>query len=382
MVGTKPGKISMKRRERRERRTPPGAPPGTLIADPRAVAPTIKLICYGPDDFEEHDIAGIDELRRLVGVHPVNWINVTGLGDLNLIRDLGAMFDLHRLALEDVINLYQRSKAEEYEDHIFIASRMIRAEETVATEQVTMFLREDLLLTFQERPGDSFEPVRNRLRGDRGFIRQRKADYLAYTLLDAVIDGYFPILEAYGERLESLEDAVMARPSAVQVSKIHDLKGELLTLRRAIWPQREMINALTRETSLNVSDQTRVYLRDCYDHTIQLMDLVETYREIAFGLIDLYLSSASARMNEIMKVLTVIATIFMPLGFIAGLYGMNFKPEISPWNMPELSWYWGYPFALGLMAVVAVLLLYLFYRKGWILAQRRRAGPMDGRSSR
>ncbi len=370
---------STKRTVRRERRAPAGAPPGTLIADPTAVPPTIQLIAYGPNDFEEHDIRDIEDLRRKAGKHPVNWINITGLGDLDLIQELGSMFNLHRLALEDVVNLYQRPKTEEYEDHVFIVTRMIRAEHPAVTEQVSMFLREDMLLTFQERPGDSFEPVRERLRGDRGFIRERKADYLAYALLDAVIDGYFPALEACGERLENLEDIVMATPGAVQVARIHDIKGELLALRRAIWPQREMINALTRDSSLNISDQTRVYLRDCYDHTIQLMDLVETYREIAFGLIDLYLSSASARMNEIMKVLTVIATIFIPLGFIAGLYGMNFDPGASPWNMPELKWYWGYPMAMGLMAVVALLLLYYFYRKGWILERWRRRVPRDRR---
>ncbi len=378
-VDQRSAKARTKRIMRRERRVPPGAAPGTLVADPSAMQPTMELIAYGPDDYAEHAVRDITELRGLVGKHPVNWINVVGLADLELIRDLGSMFDLHRLALEDVINLYQRPKAEEYEDHVFIVTRMIHADDAAATEQVSMFLRDDLLLTFQERPGDNFEPVRNRLRGDRGFVRERKADYLAYALLDAVIDGYFPALEACGERLEKLEDSVIANPGAVQVSQIHELKGELLSLRRAIWPQREMINALTRESSMSISDQTRVYLRDCYDHTIQLMDLVETYREIAFGLIDLYLSSASARMNEIMKVLTVIATIFIPLSFITGLYGMNFDPDVSPWNMPELRWYWGYPLIIGGMAVATLLLLFYFYRKGWILERRRRRALRRGR---
>ncbi len=378
-VDRRTGKTAIARRVRRERRVPPGAAPGTLIADPTAVAPKVELIAFGPDAFVEHTVRDIEELRRLVGEHPVNWINVVGLADLGLIQSLGAMFDLHRLALEDVINLYQRPKAEEYQDHVFVVTRMIRPDDPAATEQVSMFLRDDLLLTFQERAGDSFEPVRNRLRNDRGFIRERKADYLAYALLDAVIDGYFPALEACGERLEKLEDTVVASPGAVQVSRIHDLKGELLSLRRAIWPQREMINALTRESSLNISDQTRVYLRDCYDHTTQLMDLVETYREIAFGLIDLYLSSASARMNEIMKVLTVIATIFIPLSFITGLYGMNFDPGVSPWNMPELRWYWGYPLVIGVMTVAALLLLLYFYRKGWILETWRHRSSRNDR---
>jgi magnesium transporter len=229
-----------------------------------------------------------------------------------------------------------------------------------------MFLGANFLLTFQERTGDCFDLVRDRIRRRRGHIRERKADYLAYALLDAVIDGYFPVLEACGERLESLEDAVLDKPSGEQSAQIHEMKRDLLTLRRAIWPQREMINALTRDSSAHVSDQTRVYLRDCYDHTIQLMDMLETYREIASGLVDVYLSSVSARMNEIMKLLTIIATIFIPLGFIAGLYGMNFDTGVSPWNMPELSWRWGYPFALGLMAVVAIGLLLFFRKRGWI----------------
>ena len=230
-----------------------------------------------------------------------------------------------------------------------------------------MFLGAQFLLTFQERPGDCFEPIRARLRSGRAKIRDRQADYLAYALLDAVIDGYFPVLEAMGERLEVLEDRVIARPADIEAAEIHEIKRDLLLLRRTVWPQREMVNALTRETSPYVTDQTRLYLRDCYDHTIQLMDIVETYREIATGLIDVYLSSVSTRLNEIMKVLTIIATIFIPLGFITGIYGMNFDRGASPWNMPELGWYWGYPVVVGLMAGLALGMLYYFYRIGWIL---------------
>jgi magnesium transporter len=229
-----------------------------------------------------------------------------------------------------------------------------------------MFLNDRILLTFQERPGDCFDLVRDRIRKRRGQIRNRGADYLTYALLDAVIDGYFPVLEACGERLETLETSVIAEPSRDQVVQVHDMKRDLLSLRRAVWPQREMVNALTRDSTAFVSDQTQVYLRDCYDHTVQLMDMVETYREIASGLLDIYLSSVGTKMNEIMKVLTIIATIFIPLSFIAGLYGMNFDPKASPWNMPELAWYWGYPVALALMLAVALGLLVYFRRKGWI----------------
>jgi len=348
------------------RRAPPGAAPGTLIADPAAHPPAIDFIGYGPDAFEERTIADAAEVGALRGKWPVLWVNVSGLADIGTIQALGDLFGLHRLALEDVVNVHQRSKSEAYDDHVFIVTRIVAPAAAVATEQISLFLGEGFVLTFQERPGDCFEPVRDRLRGKRGRIREFGADYLAYALLDAAIDGYFPVLEAYGERLEALEDSVMANPEPGQGALIHEMKRDLLTLRRAIWPLREMANGLGREVSPLIGEQTRLHLRDCYDHTIQLLDVVETYREIASGLVDVYLSSTSARLNEIMKVLTIIATIFIPLGFIAGLYGMNFDPKVSPWNMPELSWYLGYPFALGLMALIAGGLLYYFRRKGWL----------------
>jgi len=355
----------------RKRRTPPGSPPGTLISDPGAVAPVVQYIGYGPDDLEARGIVDFEDLEALTGRWPVVWINVDGLADLELIRRLGEVFGLHRLALEDVVNVHQRPKVEEYEGHTFIVTRMIHDGEGLTTEQVSMFLGPDVVLTFQERPGDCFQPVRDRLRRSQGIIRTRQADYLAYALLDAVIDSYFPVLEALGERLERLEEAVMDRPHDAHAVEIHDMKRDLLTVRRAVWPQREMANILSREALPHVSHRTRVYLRDCYDHAIQLMDLVETYREIASGLLDVYLSSVSARMNEVMKVLTIIATIFIPLTFISGLYGMNFDRDASPWNMPELGWYWGYPFALGVMAAIAIGLLIAFWRIGWIGSDRR-----------
>ncbi len=348
------------------RRTPPGSSPGTLVADPAATAPRVRLFGYGPEALEEREVDDLTSLDALVDKWPVVWINVDGLADIELIQRIGELFGLHRLALEDVVNVHQRPKAEEYEDHIFIVTRMLVATAEAATEQVSMFLGERYLLTFQERPGDCFDLVRDRIRLHRGRIREAGADYLAYALLDAVIDSYFPALEAHGERLEALEDAVVRSPAHIEVAHIHDMKRSLLALRRAIWPQREMINALTRETTLHVTDATRVYLRDCYDHTIQLIDLVETYREIASGLVDVFLSSLSTRMNEIMKVLTIIATIFIPLSFVASLYGMNFDRTSSPWNMPELGWQLGYPYALVLMVAMAGGLLAYFVRKGWI----------------
>jgi magnesium transporter len=243
------------------------------------------------------------------------------------------------------------------------------------TEQVSMFIGADYVITFQERQGDCFDPVRERLRRQKGRIRQSGADYLAYALIDAVIDAYFPVLENYGEELETLEDAVISAPRPEVIAQLHDLKRDLLALRRAIWPHREMINALIRDETELFAAPTRIFLRDCYDHAVQLLDVVETYREIASGLVDVYLSSMSARLNDIMKVLTIIATIFIPLNFIASLYGMNFDTEASPWNMPELGWSFGYPFALLLMLLSAIALVWLFTRRHWI-------GPLSGYRAR
>jgi magnesium transporter len=249
---------------------------------------------------------------------------------------------------------------------------MVLPDRGVETEQVSMFVGKDFLLTFQERTGDCFTPIRDRLRHGTGRVRQLGPDYLTYALIDAVIDGYYPILEGYGEAIDTLEDEVIERAESEQMHRLHVVKRDLLMLRRAVWPTREMVNGLIRDESPFIGDVARVYLRDCYDHTIQLMDVVETYREISSSLLDAYLSSMSARLNEIMKVLTIIATIFIPLSFIASVYGMNFDPSVSPWNMPELKFYYGYPFALAIMAAVAGGLLYYFRRRGWMGGRRKR----------
>lgn len=349
-----------------KRRTQPGTAPGTLIADPMAAQTSIDLIGYGKDQIIERQDVSIDDIRAVKETVPVVWINVYGLADIEHIRALGDIFDLHSLALEDVVNVHQRPKAEEYDNHLFVVTRMILASDHVETEQVSFFVGDDFILTFQERSGDCFEQVRERLRRHKGRIRDMGTDYLAYALIDAVIDAYFPVLENYGERLEDLEDAVVSQPSPELIAQVHNMKRDLLSLRRAIWPHREMINMLIRDETRLVTEHTRLYIRDCYDHTIQLMDIVETYREIASGLVDVYLSSMSTRLNDIMKVLTIIATIFMPLSFIASLYGMNFDHTVSPWNMPELGWRYGYPFSLAVMALSAAGLLYYFSKQRWI----------------
>ena len=356
----------------RRRRTPPGSSPGTLVADPNAVAPRIHVIAYGPDAIEEIPVDSPDGLREILGRHPVTWVDVSGLGNLDTINAVGAIFNLHGLALEDVINTHQRPKAEEYEDFLFVVLRLVSLDRQLHSEQISMFVGENFVVTFQERPGDCFDAVRDRLRRQRGRIRGSGADYLAYALIDSIIDSYFPILERYGEKVEELEDQVVEQGEANLMGDIHEMKRDLLFLRRAIWPLRELVNSLIRDTTTFIDERTQIYFRDCYDHAIQLIDMIETYREIASGLIDIYLSSVSTKLNEIMKVLTIIATIFIPLSFIASLYGMNFERDASPWNMPELGWYYGYPFALGLMAAVAAGLVYYCLRRGWVGSGRPR----------
>ena len=347
------------------RKSLPGAIPGTMIAPASARQPVINLIAFGSDAIiEKKDIAP-EEIAALRSRHPVTWVDVVGLGSADIIAAIGKQFGLHRLALEDVLNTHQRPKAEEFDDHIFFVTRMFRPAVATRTEQVSIFLGPGFVLSFQEETGDCLEPVRERIRQGRGRIRSKPADYLCYALLDAVVDDYFPVLERYGEELEVLEDEVISRSRPEQIGQLHELKRELLTVRRAVWPQREMINAVIRDENPLIADATRPYLRDVYDHTVQLMDIIETYREIASGLVDVYISSVSARLNEIMKVLTIIATIFIPLGFIASLYGMNFDRS-SPWNMPELGWRFGYAFSLLLMGGTVAGLLMYFRRKGWL----------------
>lgn len=364
-------RLAPPRLHRRRRRAPLGAPPGTLVPDPTAAPPVVRLMAYDGETLIERQGLDLDELRSFCGRHKVTWIDVEGLADLELIQRLGGLFGLHGLELEDVVNVDQRPKLEEHDDHLFIIARTGRQGPPLETEQISMFLGRDYLLTFQSRHGDTFEPVRERIRRARGRVREMGPDYLAYALLDIATDAWFPVLEALGERIEALEGEALERPSPDLVPRVHGLKRELLTLRRAVWPQREMLHALQRDELPFVGERTRVYLRDCYDHAIQLLDMTETFREIAADLLDIYLSSLNARTNEAMRVLTVIATLFMPLTFIAGVYGMNFD-RASPWNMPELGWAFGYLFSLALMAGTAAGLLFWFRRKGWLGDLRRR----------
>lgn len=342
------------------RRTAPGAAPGTIRVDPEAPKPVLHVFAWTEKTIEESPLESTAAIRDWLGRGEFVWVNVDGLGDAATISEIGEIFGIHRLALEDVVNVHQRPKVEQYSNHQYIVSRMAAVREHLETEQISIFLGTNYVLTFQERRGDCFDPVRGRLREGKGRIRVGGVDYLAYAILDAIVDGYFPVLESFGERLENLEEEILVRPDGRTLSRVHRVKRELLTLRRSIWPQREAVSSLMRDPSDLVSDETRIYLRDCYDHTIQIMDLLETYRELASGLVDAYMSSVSNRMNEVMKVLTIIATIFIPLTFIAGVYGMNFR-----W-MPELDWWWAYPAVWAVMIAIAVALVVFFARKGWL----------------
>ncbi len=348
---------------------PPGTRPGTLVINPASPAPKIHVIAYGPDRHMETDITDPGEVSAHLGKYPVVWVNVDGLGDENVLRRMAQIFGLHRLALEDVVNVYQRPKVEPYEGHLFIVARMIHYEGHLETEQVSFFVGTNFVLTFQEYYGDCFDIIRQRIKTGQGIIRQAGPGYLAYALIDALVDAYFPVLEQFGERIEDLEDDVVSRPTSAVVARIHSMKRDLLTLRRATWPQREAVNALLRDESAFIDRETRIYLRDCYDHTIQILDIIETYRELTSGLLEVYLSSLSNRLNEIMKVLAVYATIFAPLTFITGLYGMNLM-------MPEQALPWAYPAVLALMGSIAALLLVHFKRRGWI-GQPRRTGARE-----
>lgn len=347
----------------------PGDAPGTLQIRADATATTIELIDYNSEEAIRLAVEAPEDCADYLDTNSISWIDVRGLGTETIWRTLGNVFELHPMVLEDIVNVPQRPKTESYEDQLVIVAHMAvvsPGQNRYVREQISIVLGKNYVLTAQEEPDyDPFDPIRDRICFKKGSIRNRGADYLAYTLIDAIIDSLFPVLEVYGERIEDLEDEVIAQPTAQTLAKIHQIKRELLAMRRSIWPQRDAIASLLRDDCPLISPEVRVYMKDCYDHTIQILDMVETYRELASSLMDVYLSSASNKMNEVMKTLTIISTIFIPLTFIAGIYGMNFNPEASPFNMPELNWYWGYPLVWVLMLGIAVALVYYFKRRGW-----------------
>ncbi|MBE0617575.1 MAG: magnesium/cobalt transporter CorA [Proteobacteria bacterium] len=349
----------------RERSAKTGLPPGTLvhIGEAGAHPATIDLIDYDAARTEERRLASADDIPRYLDTQTVSWVDVTGVHDVDLVGRVGAILGIHPLVLEDIVNTHQRPKAEVYEGHLFVVLKMIRYDaETsrVDAEQVSLILGPHYVVTFQERPGDVFEPIRERIRAGKGRIRKQGPDYLAYALMDVVVDHYFLTLEALEDQLEDLEEALLDHPGPELLQSIHDLKRVMVTLRKGVWPLRELALSLERSESELIAPTTRPYLRDVYDHSIQVIDTVESFRDVLSGYLDIYLTSVSNLMNEIMKVLTIMATIFIPLTFIAGVYGMNFE------YMPELRWRWAYPTLWALMAGLGGGMVYLFRRKRWL----------------
>ncbi len=325
---------------------------------------TITRIKYDGTSLEERVLTDLNELAPSCdGTSGVVWYNVDGVHDAQLLEKIGDLFGLHSLVVEDIVNTAQRPKMEDFGNYIFLTLKMIvydRQRREIDAEHVSLILGRGFVLSFLEDSGDVFEPVRVRMRAGRGRLRKEGADYLAYALVDAIVDHYFEVLEALGDDIEAVEDEVVEVPTHETLRTIHVLKRELIYLRRAVWPLREAVNSLLKDESELVADSTRVFLRDLYDHAVHVLDSVETLRDIVSGMLDVYLSSASNRMNQVMKVLTVMSSIFIPLTFIVGVYGMNFE------YMPELKTPWGYPAVLLLMATVAGGLLLMFRRKGWI----------------
>jgi magnesium transporter len=326
------------------------------------------LIDYTASEFREKSLDAFDEFRPSLQTDNVTWLHVQGDVDADTLHQLGQLFGLHRLALEDVITTGERPKVDEYDGQQFVVMAhplVDEGGENASVRQVSLFLGRNFVISFHTGGEDPFEPVRKRLRDSAGRIRERAADYLLYALIDLVIDDGFPVLEWLGDEIETLEEEMLEMPTSANLRRLYKIKRTLVELRRALWPQREVVSRLAREDNTLVSEGTKIYFRDCYDHTIQIMDLIESYRDMANGLLDVYLSTVSYRLNEIMRVLTVIATIFIPLTFIVGLYGMNFINAKSPWAMPELRWYYGYPLVWLLMIVIAGGMLVYFRRRKW-----------------
>ena len=363
------------------RRQTLGTIPGSLVAAVDAPPTTLHMWVFTPDKVEERPLKNVDDLATYNDLAGVRWVDVAGTGNADEIKRLGEIFGLHPLALEDVVNGHQRPKLEEYSNHLFVVVKMPEPKaDTLVFEQLAMFVGPDFLVTIQEIPGDCFDGVRTRLRESIGRIRTMGPDYLAYALVDSVIDSFFPLLEEYSDRLEEMELRVLASNTNAMAADIHALRHDLRVIRRVMWSTRETLNSWGREEHHLVQETTRPFLRDCHDHSVQLLEIVEGCQELASSLRDLHMSALSARMNEIMKVLTMIATLFMPLSFIAGIYGMNFDTEKSSLNMPELKWQFGYLFALGLMLGTVTTFVIYFKRKGWILTPNHGVLPPDDRT--
>jgi magnesium transporter len=342
-----------------------GLVPGTLvhIGERKIEKVRIRIIDYDETRLEEKEVEKVEECFPFKDKPTITWINIDGLHDLEVIEKIGKQFGLHPLVLEDIVNTGQRPKLEDFGDHVFVVLKMLYYDQEkgeLEAEQISLIFGQNFVISFQERVGDIFDPLRERIRKGKGRVRKAGADYLAYALMDSIVDNYFVILEQLGEKIEDAEQELAVNPTLETLQTIRTFKKEMIFLRKSIWPLREVVNSLERGESSLVDESTLIYLRDVYDHTIQIIDTVESYRDMLSGMLDVYLSSISNRMNEVMKVLTIFAAIFIPLTFVAGIYGMNFG------FMPELGWRWGYFGILLVMAIVAAVMIVYFKRKRWL----------------
>jgi len=342
-----------------------GLSPGTLIhvGEQKVEKASISLMNYDAARLEEKQLKGIEESFAYRDTPPVSWINIDGLHEVDVIEKIGTHFDIHPLTMEDIVNTGQRPKVEDFEDYIYLVFKMLKIDESanhLTSEQVSLILGPHYLISFQEVEGDVFNFVRERIRKGKGHIRKSGPDYLAYALVDAAVDHYFIILEKMGEKMEHFEEQLHAQPTPEILQAIHDLKREMIYFRKQVWPIREVLSVWQKTDSDMVQEDTKVFIRDVYDHTIQVIDTIESFRDIISGMMDLYLTTVSNKMNEVMKVLTIIATIFIPLTFVAGIYGMNFK------YMPELEWKWSYLFLWILLVVIFLGMMLYFKRKKWL----------------
>lgn len=341
-----------------------GLPPGTLIhiGEEKTKTTKIVVIDYDETGVRETEITEPAECLAYKEKPAIAWINVCGLQQVEVLEQLGRCFGIHPLVMEDVLNTDQRPKVEYFDEYVYIVLKMLfvrQGTNEIAAEQISLILCGNCVISFQEGE-DIFEPLRERIRSGKGRIRKMGADYLAYALLDFIVDNYFAVLEKLGERVEFLEERLVASPTRDTLHAIHSLKREMIFLRRSVWPLREVVGSLERGESPLVGESAEVFFRDVYDHTVQIIDTVETFRDMLSGMLDIYLSSTSNRLNEVMKVLTIIATVFIPLTFLVGVYGMNFK------YMPELRWPWAYPALWVIMITTAVLMLFYFRKKKWL----------------
>ncbi len=342
-----------------------GLPPGSLIhiGEKKSESVRIRILDYDDNQFEEKEAKSIEECFPFKDKPTTTWINIDGLHQVDIIEKIGKKFDFHPLLLEDILNTEQRPKTEDFETHIYIVLKMLYYDEKIkeiTSEQISIIFGHNFVISFQEQEGDIFDPVRERIRTGKGRTRKMGSDYLSYSLMDSIVDSYFSILEKLGENIEEVEETMITDPKPETLHGIHSLKRKMISLRKSVWPLRDVLSALERSESPLIREPTRIYLKDVYDHTIQVIDTVETYRDVLSGMLDVYLSSISNKMNEIMKVLTIIATIFIPLTFIAGVYGMNFE------FMPELRWRLGYPAIWVVMISVGISMLVYFRKKKWI----------------